>query len=94
MVTMISTKAILRKEKNQFFTHGEISRNFTYINDIKEIIINLISKPVTLNNKFHKNYLNLSTSCLSQRIFNIGNQKLTKLLDFIKLIEHEPGINP
>ena len=94
MVTIISTKAILRKEKNKFFIPGEISRNFTYINDIKEIILNLISKPATLENKFHRNYLNPSKRCLSQRIFNIGNQKLSKLLDFIKLIDHELGINP
>ena len=86
MAPMIFTKAILSKEPIQIFNNGEMSRSFTYVKDVIEII------PATADNKFDRSNPNTATSWSVHRIFNIGNEKPIRLLDFIKLIEEELGI--
>ena len=51
MSPMIFAKAILNNQPIRIFNNGEMSRDFTYIDDITEIIYRLIDKPAT-NNKF------------------------------------------
>ena len=92
MAPMIFTKAILSKEPIKIFNHGNMSRSFTYIDDIIEIIYKLISKPATPDNKFNRYEPNPATSWNCHRIFNLGNENSIKLIDFIKLLEDELGI--
>ena len=47
MAPMLFTKAILSKQPIKVFNNGNMSRSFTYINDIIEIIYKLINKPAT-----------------------------------------------
>ena len=44
---MIFTKAILNNEKIKIFNNGEMSRDFTFIDDVVEAIIRPIDKPAT-----------------------------------------------
>ena len=92
MAPMIFTKAILSGEPIKVFNHGKMSRSFTYVEDVIEIIFKLINKPAIPDNKFEKSNPNPSTSWCSHRIFNLGNDNSIPLLDFIKAIEDELGI--
>jgi len=92
MAPMIFTKAILSKKPIKIFNYGKMSRSFTYIDDITNIIYKLINKPATPDKNFDKNKPNPSTSWCSHRIFNIGSENSIKLLDFIKLLEDELGM--
>ena len=92
MAPMLFTKAILSKQPIKVFNNGNMSRSFTYINDIIEIIYKLINKPATSDYKFNPNNPNPSTSRNCHRIFNLGNENSIKLLDFIQLLEKEIGI--
>jgi UDP-glucuronate 4-epimerase len=92
MAPMIFTKAILSQQPIKVFNNGNMSRSFTYINDIIEIIYKLINKPATSDYKFNPNNPNPSTSRNCHRIFNLGNENSIKLLDFIQLLEKEIGI--
>ena len=92
MAPMLFTKAILSKVPIKIFNNGNMSRSFTYIDDIIKIIFELINKPSTPDYKFKKNNRNPSTSLNSHRIFNVGNENSIKLLDFIKFLEEELGI--
>ena len=92
MAPMIFTKAILSGEPIRIFNYGNMSRSFTYIDDIIEIIYKLIKKPATSDHKFNRNKPNPSTSWNCHRIFNVGNEKPVKLLDFVHLLEDELGI--
>ena len=92
MAPMIFTKAILSREPIKIFNNGNMSRSFTYIDDVIEIIYKLINKPATPDHKFNRNKPNPSTSWNCHRIFNVGNKNSIKLLDFIKLLEEELGI--
>tara|TARA_B100000161_G_C33216651_1_gene266608 strand:- start:8 stop:532 length:525 start_codon:yes stop_codon:yes gene_type:complete len=93
MAPMLFTKAILSKEPIKIFNNGNMSRSFTYIDDIIEIIYKLINKPSTPDDKFKRDNPNPSTSWNSHRIFNLGNENSIKLLDFVKLLEEELGID-
>ncbi len=92
MAPMIFTKAILSRESIRIFNNGNMSRSFTYIDDIIEIICKLINKPATPDNEFNRDLPNPSTSWNSHRIFNLGNEKSINLLDFIHFLEDELGI--
>ena len=92
MAPMIFAKAILSKEPIKVFNNGNMSRSFTYIDDIIENIHKLITKPATPDDKFSRYNPNPSTSWNSHRIFNLGNENSIKLIDFIKLLENELGI--
>lgn len=71
------TKAILSGEKIKIFNKGELSRDFTYIDDIVDGIVKLIN-------------INLD---LKYSVFNIGNDRPEKLIDFVEIIEKATGTN-
>jgi len=92
MAPMIFTKSILSKQKIKIFNNGDMFRDFTYIDDVVEIIFRLIKRPATKNQYFDKNNPDPATSWAPFRIFNIGNNKPISLMKFIKALEKEIGI--
>ena len=66
-----------------------MSRDFTFIDDVIEIISRLINKPAFSNSNFERNSPESSTSWSPYRIFNIGNNKSCKLMEFIEILEKE-----
>ncbi len=91
MAPFIFTEKILRDEEIQVFNNGEMFRDFTYIDDIVTGIIDVIESPATKNKSWNPEDPQASTSYCSYRILNIGNDKPTKLMDFIKAIEIASG---
>ena len=91
MSPMIFTKAIFAEEQIKIFNNGDMSRSFTYIQDIIEIILKLINKPALKDDSFDKKNPNASTSWCRHKIFNLGNEKPINLMDFINLLELEIG---
>lgn len=69
------TKNILEGKPIKVFNNGEMKRDFTYIDDIIEGIVNLITKSKALI--LEPPY----------KIYNIGNNSPIKLMDFINVIE-------
>ena len=63
--------AISKELSIDVYNHGDLSRDFTYIDDILEGIDLLIKKGGD-----------------GYKVYNIGNNKPVKLLDFIKIIEN------
>lgn len=78
MAMFLFTDAILNNKPINVFNNGNLSRDFTYIDDIVDGIIATVEKG-TLNNKKHN-------------IYNIGNGKPIELLKFIEQIELCTGI--
>ena len=92
MAPMIFTKAILSRTPIKIFNHGNMSRSFTYIEDIIEIIYKLIKHPALPDKNFDRAYPNPATSWNNHRIFNIGNEESINLIDFIEALESAIGI--
>ena len=66
-------------------------RDFTYIDDIVNGIYQLTKKIPERSSSWSPMKPDPSFSSAPYRIFNIGNNKPTKLLDFIELIEQSVG---
>ena len=90
MAPMIFTDAIFKRKPIKIFNKGLMSRDFTYIEDVTEIIQRLLYKPPLT--KETKKKLNPSESSSPFLIFNLGCSKRIDLLEFIKTLEKEIGI--
>ena len=93
MAPMKFTKMIFEKNKIKVFNYGKMSRSFTYIDDVAEIIKLFIRKPAKGEKCFDAKNPNSSISWAPHKIFNIGNPTNINLLDFIKILEKEIGID-
>ena len=76
------TKAILNGDYIDVYNHGDLSRDFTYIDDVIKAIEVLIFK---IPSKGHSN--------APFRVLNIGKGSPTKLMDFIRAIETATGLD-
>ncbi|MEP2279031.1 NAD-dependent epimerase [Maribacter sp.] len=77
MAMFLFTDAIVNDKPIKVFNNGKLERDFTYIDDITEGVVRIIQKPVTEQKKKEGLF----------KIYNIGNSKSVKLMDFITAIE-------
>ena len=86
MSPFLFADAILNEKPLKVFNHGNMLRDFTYIDDIVEGVIRTLDKPATSDI-----ILGTSTSVAPYRIFNIGNSQPEMLMDFIAYLESALG---
>ena len=77
MAMFLFTDAILNDRPIKVFNNGDLSRDFTYIDDIIQGI-SLIVEDKNQDEKY--------------QLFNIGNSKPVQLLEFIEEIEKATGL--
>ncbi|MDA7677018.1 NAD-dependent epimerase [bacterium] len=87
MALFLFTKAIIEGNLINIFNNGQMSRDFTYIDDVVESILRLLHKPASPNISFDKKKPDPSTSWAPYRIFNIGNSEPVPLMNYIQAIE-------
>ena len=92
MAPMLFADAIFNNKELKIYNQGKNFRDFTYIDDVINIIFELIDKPATVNKSFDKNNPKQESSWAPYRIYNVGGNKRISVLNFIKLIEEETGI--
>ena len=73
MAPFIFIKAITEGKPIRVFNHGEMQRDFTYIDDIVEGLLRLVENP--------------PEGTVPHRVYNIGNSSPVNLMDFIHAIE-------
>lgn len=81
------TKNIIEENTIKVFNNGDMRRDFTYIDDIVEGIIRLLDKPPVCNIGWDRANPDSSSSYAPYKIYNIGNNKPIKLMDFINTLE-------
>lgn len=91
MSPILFARAILAGEPIQVFNHGQMSRDFTYIDDIVEGVVRVLDKPATPNANFNQLEPDAATSNAPYRVFNIGNHTPTPLMDYIAALEAALG---
>jgi UDP-glucuronate 4-epimerase len=91
MALFIFTKAILSGKSINVFNHGNMFRDFTYIDDIVEGLTRVIDNKPEGNKDWTGLEPDPSSSVAPYRIYNIGNNNPVKLLDFIEEIENKIG---
>lgn len=95
MALFLFTKAILEGRPIEVFNHGAMQRDFTYVDDIVEALLRVLDRPATPRDH-ESDALSArpddpATSLAPFRIFNIGNQHPSSLLDFVACIEKALG---
>ncbi len=83
--------AILHDRAIKVFNHGDMLRDFTYIDDIVEGVVRIVDVVPAGNAAWDTVIHDPATSPAPYRVFNIGNQHPTKLLDYIECIERATG---
>ena len=86
------TKAILERKKIQVFNYGHHRRDWTYIDDIVSGIIKVLDRPAFGNTSWSGLSPDPGSSKAPWRVYNIGNNTPTELLDFISSIEKFLGL--
>lgn len=92
MALFLFTKAMLEGRAIDVFNHGQMVRDFTFIDDIVEGVIRVVDKPATASNSFDPENPDPATSNAPYRVFNIGNSQPTPLMDYIHALEQSMGI--
>ncbi len=87
MALFLFTKSIIEGRPIKIFNKGNMTRDFTFIDDIIKSMMLLLEKPAAKDINFDYLNPNPSTSWAPHRIFNIGNSSPTRLMDYIKEIE-------
>ncbi len=81
------TKNILREKPIDVFNFGKHTRDFTYIDDIVEGVIKALDNQAKSNVNWKSNEPDPATSKVPWCIYNIGNNKPVKLMDYIDALE-------
>lgn len=86
------TKAILAGESIDVYNHGEMHRDFTYIDDITEAIVRLQALIPQANPEWTVEQGSPATSSAPYYVYNIGNSIPVKLMEYISALEQALGI--
>lgn len=86
------TKSILEGKSIDVYNHGDMRRDFTYIDDIVEGIIRIQDVIPTHDDKWTVETGTAASSNAPYRVYNIGNGNPVKLLDFIESLEKSLGV--
>ncbi|AGB82715.1 nucleoside-diphosphate-sugar epimerase [Serratia sp. FGI94] len=86
------TKAILAGDSIDVYNHGEMHRDFTYIDDIAEAIVRLQDIIPQPNPEWSVEQGSPATSSAPYHVYNIGNSSPVKLMEYISALENALGI--
>ena len=92
MALFLFTKAILEGKPINVFNHGNMQRDFTFVDDIVEGVIRVMDRVAAPNPDYRSEAPDPGTSNAPFRVFNIGNHNPVPLLDFIGCIEDALGM--
>ena len=84
-------KAIVEERPIPVFNHGNLRRDFTYIDDIVEGICRVMARPPKGDPDWDSLLPDPAASRAPYRIYNIGNNNPVPLLEFINVLEEALG---
>ncbi len=85
------TKGIIEAKAIDIYNHGEMYRDFTYIDDIVEGVIRITDQIPQKNKEWDGLMPDPASSFAPYKIYNIGNNAPVKLMDFVEAIEKSIG---
>jgi UDP-glucuronate 4-epimerase len=91
MALFLFTRAILENRPIDVFNEGRMERDFTYIDDIVEGVARIMERIPAPNAAWNGARPDPSISFAPYRLYNIGNNRPVKLMDFIAILEDHLG---
>ncbi len=87
MALFLFTKAILEGRPIDVFNHGQMRRDFTYVDDIVEGVVRVADRIPEPNGDWSGAKPDPGTSNAPYRIYNIGNNQPVELMHMIEVLE-------
>jgi UDP-glucuronate 4-epimerase len=91
MAMWLFTEAILAGRPIRLFNHGQMRRDFTYIDDIVKSVVQLIGNIPTGDATWSGHAPSPATSEAPWRIYNIGNNQPVEVTEVVRLLEEALG---
>lgn len=91
MALFIFTKAIFEGKPIRLFNHGNMERDFTYIDDIVEALVRIVYRIPKGNPDWSGDSPDPATSFAPYRLYNIGNNSPVQLKRFVEVLEDAIG---
>lgn len=86
------TRAMLAGEQIDVYNNGQMTRDFTYIDDIAEAIVRLQDVIPQPDDQWTVEAGSPASSSAPYRVYNIGNSQPTSLMTYIESLEKALGI--
>lgn len=90
MAMFVFAKAICEGRPIKLFNHGQMRRDFTYVDDVVQAVVRLIGKPPAKTDAA-LNSPDPATSAAPWRVYNIGNNTAIEISYLVGLLEKELG---
>ncbi len=91
MALYLFTRAILAGQPIDVYNHGNMERDFTYIDDIAEGVVRVLDRVPAPDPAWDAAAADPGTSSAPYRLYNIGNNAPVRLLRFIEVLEQALG---
>lgn len=91
MAMFIFAAAIAEGKPIQLFNHGNMRRDFTYVDDVTEAVVRLVDRVPQPNSRWSGDAPDPATSAAPWRIYNIGNNRPVDVAYVVGLLEKELG---
>jgi UDP-glucuronate 4-epimerase len=85
------TRAILAGEPIEVFNHGQMRRDFTYVDDVVQGVIRVLDRPPRAAPCDAESLRDPGRSTAAFRVYNIGNQDPVDLMEAIAILERNLG---
>ena len=85
------TRAILEDSAIDIYNHGNMERDFTYIDDIVEALVRVMRMKPQPDPSWDGDSPDPGTSYAPYRVYNIGGSRPVRLMDFIGVLEKALG---
>ena len=91
MAMWIFAEAIMAGRPIKLFNHGQMRRDFTYVDDVAESVTRLVTRPAAPDPAWSGDAPDPATSRAPWRVYNIGNSQPVEVTEVVRLIEAAVG---
>jgi UDP-glucuronate 4-epimerase len=91
MAMWLFTDAIVQGRPIKLFNHGQMRRDFTYVDDVVEAVVRLVPRPAAPNPAWSGDAPDPASSRAPWRVYNIGNSQPVEVVEVVELIERAVG---
>lgn len=91
MAMWLFASAILEGRPIKLFNHGNMRRDFTYIDDVTEAVVRLADRPPAGNPQWSGEAPDPGSSRAPWRVYNIGNNSPVEVPRVVAILEKELG---
>jgi UDP-glucuronate 4-epimerase len=91
MAMWLFAKAIMADEPIKLFNHGNMRRDFTYVDDVVESVVRLVDRAPAGDPNDSGDKPDPGSSAAPWRVYNIGNNNPVELTEVVRLLEQAIG---